>query len=130
MTVELFALCDFAQEEGGKLTVLGLFDTLCAREFPAVHPLFCVAARLRFPVYELGRHAVRFSIENAEGQELIPAFEGGIAVEGIGIDSASSNIALRLSNVPLPGEGIWRASLSVDGTEVAQAPLYIRIQRS
>ncbi|MBL8968234.1 MAG: hypothetical protein JNG85_14605 [Spirochaetaceae bacterium] len=126
MTLELFALCDFAQEEGGKLTVLGLFDTLCAREFPANHALCCVAARLRFSVYELGNHDLRFSIRDADGRELIPPFEGSITVDGIGIDSAASNIALRLTNIPLPGEGRWRASLAVDGNEVGQIPLYIR----
>ena len=130
MNVELFALCDYAQEEGGKLSILGLFDTLCAQEFPATHPLFCVAARLRFPVYELGSHEIRFAIRDAEGRDLLPPFEGSISVDGIGIDSAASNIALRLANVPLPGESSWRAILFVDGAEVAHTPLYLRGPRN
>ena len=34
MEVELFALCDYAVNNGGKLTIVGTFDTLTAPKFP------------------------------------------------------------------------------------------------
>ena len=38
MKVELFALCDFASDYGGKLTVVGIFDSIFTKQMPAVHP--------------------------------------------------------------------------------------------
>jgi len=38
MDVEIFALCDAATDSGGKLNILGAFDRVSTRQFPAVHP--------------------------------------------------------------------------------------------
>jgi hypothetical protein len=42
MKIELFTFCDFAQENGGKLTIVGTFDTIVSRNFPCVHPQLSV----------------------------------------------------------------------------------------
>ena len=39
MRVEIFTLCDAATvDAGGKLSILGSFDRLNAREAPVIHP--------------------------------------------------------------------------------------------
>ena len=48
MKIELLALADFAADYGGKLSVIGIFDTIFARQMPAVHPHCCLAVKLRF----------------------------------------------------------------------------------
>jgi hypothetical protein len=48
MKTEIFTFCDFAQENGGKLTIVGTFDTIIARHFPCVHPQLSVVIRIRF----------------------------------------------------------------------------------
>ncbi len=126
MTVELFTTCDFAQESVGKLTVVGAFDAITVREFPAMHPYLCIAARVRFPVYELGQKQVRIEISDAEGTQLAPAMDGRISVDGIGGDSACTNLTLNLFNLRLEREGTWKVSLSLDGQERASIPLYVR----
>ena len=40
------SLCDFASDYQGKLCVLGAFDTIGAKQYPAVHPQCSVALRL------------------------------------------------------------------------------------
>jgi len=54
MKLELFTLCDFAADYGGKLSVVGIFDTLGAKQVPAVHPQCAVAAKMRFEKIEEG----------------------------------------------------------------------------
>ncbi len=130
MNVEAFAICDYAQDALGKLTIVGAFDALNVKEFPAVHPLMCIAARIRFPVYELGNHAIRVDIRNAEGEALVPPLEGGLTVNGIGADSACANLTLNLMNVQWTREGTWHVVLSIDGAERAQIPLYVRQLRA
>ena len=126
MTVEIFGLCDFAQDAYGKLTLIGAFDAITVRDFPAAHPFMCVAARIRFPIYELGEHSVRVEIKDPDGGFLVPALDGKLAVNGIGGDSACANLTLNLMNLQLKGETSWRVSLSIDGHEKAMIPLYIR----
>jgi hypothetical protein len=126
MTVEIFGLCDFAQDACGKLTLIGAFDAITVRDFPAVHPFMCVAARIRFPVYELGNHLVRLEIKDSDGGFLAPPMDGKLAVNGIGGDSACANLTLNLMNLQLKGETSWRVSLTIDGHEKAMIPLYIR----
>lgn len=122
----MLALCDFAQDAQGKLTVVGAFDAITVRSFPTVHPLLCVAARIRFPVYELGSHDVRIEIADASGERLAPALDGKMSVDGIGGDSACANLAVNLFNLRLEREGNYRLALAIDGQDRASIPLYIR----
>ncbi len=126
MTVEVFTLCDFAQDNLGKLTIIGAFDALTVKEFPAVHPFMCVAARIRFAVYELGSHAIKVDIRSPEGEALLPSLEGSMSVNGIGRDSACANLTLNLMNVRWAKEGSWNIVLSIDEQERAGIPLYVR----
>jgi hypothetical protein len=54
MKVELFAACDYAADYAGKLTLVGVFDTLGAPSIPVVHPQLSVVAKLRFDDAEAG----------------------------------------------------------------------------
>jgi hypothetical protein len=126
MHVEILALCDFAQDSMGKLNIVGAFDAITVREFPSVHPLMCVAARIRFQVYELGSHAMRMELVDGTGDRLAPPLDGSMNVDGIGGDSACANLALNISNLRVEREGSWKLTLSIDGQERASVPLYIR----
>src|SRR5262245_38438823 len=71
MKVELFALCDYAADYGGKLTVVGIFDSIFAKQLPAVHALCCVAVKLRFEKIEEGEKRVRLSISDDDGKPVL-----------------------------------------------------------
>ncbi len=126
MTIEVLTLCDFAQDTLGKLTIIGAFDAITVREFPASHPLMSIAARIRFAIYELGDHQIHIEIKDANGSDLAPPLDGQINVNGIGGDSACTNLTLNLMNIQLTCETSWRITLSIDGQERAHIPLFIR----
>lgn len=126
MDVEIFALCDFAQDVSGKLTIIGAFDTIFARELPVRHPLLCVALRMRFPVYQLGDHDICISLQNQDGDNVIPPFSGKLSVNGIGNDSGLADLAVHLNGIQFEREERLRAQLTVDGTDMASVPLYVR----
>jgi len=54
MEIEIFTLCDFAQDNNSKLTVVGTFDAIYSKQFPFVQQSFSVACRLRFSEKEVG----------------------------------------------------------------------------
>ena len=55
MRLEIFSLCDAATADFGKLSMLGVFDTIWAIKIPAVHPQCAIALRVRFEKIERGR---------------------------------------------------------------------------
>ncbi|HAX38223.1 MAG TPA: hypothetical protein DCY05_10840, partial [Spirochaetaceae bacterium] len=126
MTVELLTLSDFAQDAFGKLIVVGVFDAIMVKEFPAVHPFMAIAARIRFPVYELGEHQARVEIKDSSGRQLVPPLDGRLNINNIGTDSACANLTLNLMNLRFEQEMTWHISLQIDGQEKAGIPLFIR----
>lgn len=126
MVVESFTLSDFAQDSFGKLIVVGVFDAIMVKDFPAAHPSMAIAARIRFPVYELGEHSARVEIRDSQGRMLAPPLDGRININNIGTDSACANLTLNLMNIRFEFENTWRISLLIDGQERASIPLFIR----
>jgi hypothetical protein len=75
MKIELFTLSDFAADYGGKLSVVGVFDTLFARQAPVVHPAWSIAVKIRFEKIEEGKKKIRLSISDADGKTVLPPLE-------------------------------------------------------
>ena len=58
MKVDIFTLCDSAQEYGGKLIIIGTFNSIYGKEFPTLHPEFALVARVVFGEDEKGVHNI------------------------------------------------------------------------
>src|SRR5215510_14466335 len=78
MKMELFTFCDFAQENGGKLTIVGTFDTIISRNFPCIHPQLSVVIRLRFDMWEFSDHTFRIETRDLEGEMSMEAITGNV----------------------------------------------------
>lgn len=126
MKIELFTLCDFAQESGGKLTIVGTFDTIVAREFPCTHPLLSVVVRLRHDLWEFGRHSFRVETRDLDGASVAAPVEGTLEVRGVGNATAVSHIIFNVANVHFKASGVIGWTLYVDDAEAATIPLYVR----
>ncbi|WP_407992464.1 DUF6941 family protein, partial [Pontiella sp.] len=66
MKIEVFALCDAATDNHGKLNILGTFDQIYAARVPVSHPACAIALRLRFDKMEEGVHSVKLQLVNPD----------------------------------------------------------------
>ncbi|MDR1399890.1 MAG: hypothetical protein LBJ41_08215 [Treponema sp.] len=126
MKIELFTFCDFAQENNGKLTVVGTFDTIISRSFPCVHPLLSVVIRLRFDIWEFARHSFRIEARPLDGEMSIDPISGNVEVQSTGNASAASHLVFAISNLKFQRGGVVNFVLYIDGKELSSIPLYIR----
>ncbi len=126
MKTELFTLCDFAQENGGKLTIVGTFDTIIARIFPCTHPQLAVVIRLRFDLWEFGRHSFRVETRDLDGEGSMQPVSGTLEAKGVGNASAVSHLVFTVSNLRFSSSGVVNFVLYLDDKEVTSIPLYVR----
>lgn len=129
MNIETFVTCDFAQDNMGKLTVVGMFDTINAKQLPLTHPFMCIALRMRFMMHELGKHSIRIEFRDPNDTLMLMPFEGQIDVSNIGTDSGTANIVLNHMAMQFKIHGKYLIRLFIDTVERASIPLYINRAR-
>ena len=126
MKIELFTFCDFAQENSGKLTVVGTFDTIISRNFPCVHPQLSVVIRIRFDIWEFSGHNFRIETRDLNGEMTMEAIMGKVEVKGIGNATAVSHLVFTISNLHFKEAGMVNFVLFINDKETGSIPLYIR----
>lgn len=130
MKIEVFALCDAAVDYAGKLSLLGAFDGIFARETPVVHPQCAIALRVRVPRAEEGKHHLTINFIDADGRPVMPGvnanFEVRIPPER---DSVSVNLVLNIHQLRFEAFGDHAVDLSIDDRPEASLPLVV-VQRS
>ncbi|MDR1143399.1 MAG: hypothetical protein LBK77_04155 [Spirochaetaceae bacterium] len=126
MKTELFTFCDFAQESGGKLTVVGTFDTIISRSFPCIHSQLSVVIRIRFDIWEFSSHTFRIEARDLDGETSIEPVTGTIEVKGAGNATAVSHLVFTISNLQFKSSGVVNFVLYIDDKELTTIPLYIR----
>ena len=126
MKVELFSFCDFAQENNGKLTVVGTFDTIISRNFPCIHPQLSVVIRLRFDLWEFSGHSFRIESHDLDGNVNMEPIKGNVDVQGGGNATAVSHLVFTIANLHFQKSGIINYVLFIDDKEIMSIPLYIR----
>ena len=126
MKLELFTFCDFAQENGGKLTIVGTFDTIIARSFPCIHPQLSVVIRIRFDLWEFSNHAFRIETRDLDGEMNMDPINGNIDVKGMGNATTVTHLVFTISKLQFNSSGMVNFVFYIDDKELASIPLYIR----
>ena len=126
MKVEIFSFCDFAQENGGKLTIVGSFDTIISRNFPCIHPQLSVVIRLRFDLWEYCAHTFRIESHDLDGNVNLEPITGNINIQGGENATTVSHLVFSIGNLHFKKSGILNFILFIDDKEVTSIPLYIR----
>ncbi|MCL2044203.1 MAG: hypothetical protein FWG89_08695 [Treponema sp.] len=126
MKVELFTFCDFAQENGGKLTIVGTFDSIISRNFPCIHPQLSVVIRIRFDMWEFANHPFRIETRGLNGEMNMDAISGNLDVKGVGNNTAVSHLVFTIGNLKFNSPGVVNFTLFLDDKEAGSIPLYIR----
>ena len=127
MKIELFTFCDFAQENSGKLTVVGTFDTIVSRNFPCIHPQLSVVIRIRFDLWEFSTHKFRIETMDLNGDMVIKPIDGNVEVKGVGNATTVSHLVFTISNINFKAAGVINFTLYIDDRELASIPLYLSL---
>ncbi len=127
MHIEIFSLCDAATEYSGKLNILGVFDTIWAKQAPVVYPQCAVALRIRFTNIERGEHKIVVHCVDLDGKHMIQPAEGTINIQfPDDLISAGTNLILNIQQLKLENFGEHAIRLAVDGREEAVLPLFFK----
>jgi len=124
----MFSLCDAATADmGGKMNILGAFDTIWVAKTPAVHPQCAIALRIRFDAIERGDHRVVVNFVNSDGKHIIPPANGNIKVSFPDEQrSSSANLILNMQGLKLEKPDEYSIDLAIDGKAEASLPLYVK----
>ena len=128
MDIELFTVCDFAEDMGnGKMVIVGTFDVIWATSMPAVHPACAIAARIRVYQKESGKHTLTISIKDTHGSRIVSPVEGEfVATIPEEHESGIVNLTIGIGQLQLTNLGKHTVDLEIDGTTVRSLPFFVR----
>ena len=127
MNIQLAVVCDFAADYQGKLCILGAFDTLCAHQFPVVHPQCSLALRLLFEHGDQGHHELNIRLLDDAGNEVMPPFTPAMDVvfpPGY-VPFVTRNLVLNLQRLRFDKPGVYRFHIKMDGDTQSSIPLRV-----
>lgn len=118
MDIQIFTLCDNAQEYNGKLVIVGAFNELSFDKFPAIYPEISVVARTIIEDEKAEGHDVELSAFNADtgNEALMPHFKTRLDTKGNMGQTVYSNLILHMNNVAIPEKGKYIIKFSIDDT--------------
>ncbi|MDD5120826.1 MAG: hypothetical protein PHR84_05905 [Candidatus Omnitrophica bacterium] len=126
MNIEVYALCDAATNDFGKLNMLGAFDTIAAKDLPAVHPQCAIAMRIRFESIEKGEHKVTVTFVDFDGRDILNPAHAAINVNiPEGQRSGSANLIINIQRLKLDKYGEYSIDLAIDGRREGSLPLFV-----
>ena len=127
MDIQVAVLCDAATDSGGKLNLLGAFDTIQAQEMPAVHPFCSVALRVTFTNAEEGPHRLELHFVNDDGQSVMPSIELPVEIALPGDNHfITCNFIVNIQQLKFDAPGFYAINLNLDGKLQASIPLLVK----
>ena len=128
MEIQVATLCDSAADYGGKLCVLGSFDSIMAHQLPAIHPQCSVALRIVFRREDEGHHDMRVNIVDEDGKLIVPSIETKIdVVLPDELLFLSRNLVLNLQQLKFDRRGLYSVDITIDGEQEASIPLQVTL---
>ena len=128
MNIQVAVLCDAATDDNGKLNLLGAFDTIYARELPAVHPQCAVALRVTFQAGDEGKHALQLNFVDADGRSIMPNFPPIPVEVSLPEDMhfGTRNFIVNIQQLKFDQPGLYSVDVSLDGQPQASMPLLVK----
>ena len=128
MDVQAAVLCDAATDYGGKLNILGTFDTIVAPKLPAVHPQCSIAVRIVFSRIEEGTHKLRMNFVDEDGHSIMPGIDIPAEVRFPPDASIlSRNFIVNIQHLKFEKAGHYGIDIALDGRHESSIPLHVRL---
>ena len=127
MNIQTAVLCDAATDDNGKLNLLGAFDTIYARELPAIHPQCAVALRVTFLAGDEGKRQLKLNFVDADGHAIMPPIE--IPVEVALPDDmhfGTRNFIINIQQLKFEQPGLYSIDIARDEKTHASIPLLVK----
>lgn len=126
MEIDLAVLADAANvSQEGKLNILGVFDTIWARQFPFRHAAMVFVLRVRADFTEQGSHRLEVRLIDADGAQLFRA-EGPLQVPpGAPGRPIKPHVIMGLSGITFQKPGDFSFEVMVDDHHMRSVPLYV-----
>lgn len=128
MTIDVFTFCDFAQDNNGKLTVIGTYNMLTLAKLPSIHQNFYMALKVTFTPEEEGEHSIKFTLEDKNtGDALLPPFMVKTnEVKSSGGRNMSVNIPVNAPVINIEHEGTYVGTVTIDDKMMQSTELYVQ----
>ncbi len=125
MEVKLAVLADYSNiSKEGKLNLLGIFDIIRARSFPAVHRNMQLVMILEAPSSEADTNKnVQVMLLDADGKRIFEVEAQLKLAEPAPGEIIKSPQILNLNNIPFGGPGDYAFCILINGEEKGRVPL-------
>lgn len=127
MNIQVAVLCDAATDDNGKLNLLGAFDTIYARELPAIHPQCAVALRVTFLSGDEGKRQLKLNFVDADGHAIMPPIEIPVEVTlPEDIHFGTRNFIINIQQLKFDEPGLYSVDIALDEQSQASIPLLVK----
>ena len=127
MNIQVALLCDAATDDNGKLNLLGAFDTIFARELPAIHPQCAVALRVTFFNGDEGKRQLKLNLVDADGRSIMPPIEIPVEVTlPEDMHFGTRNFIINIQQLKFAEPGLYSVDVTLDGQSQASIPLLVK----
>lgn len=118
MKVEILTLCDYAQTYEDKLTMVGAFSFIKAKQFPFTKSDVTLVAKIVLDNNDNGKHDVAITIrKEGETDPIIGPIAAPLDMSGNKEDFVEANLILKIERLTIPSQGKYSLTFSFDGND-------------
>jgi len=122
MNINIFTYCDYAQDNKGKLTIVGTYDTLRSSEFPATRNSVYIVARISFE-HPVSQATIKLNLTQASTNKTL--FALGEQTIKLKDDKQDLNLVLALKNVVFDKPDDYITQLTINNQQF-MLPLHLQ----
>ena len=126
MNLEIFTICDAATVSGGKLNILGAFDTITSGEIPVVHRALAIVIRLRGKTGDIDNHKISLIAVDEQGDNKFPNIVTDFFFRKSEDVSNAVNFIMNIQDLKFEKLGTYYIKLKVDDNILGEIPLFIK----
>jgi hypothetical protein len=124
MELQFAVTCDHALIDGNnKLSIIGIFDKIFAKQLPTTHPSFFFVAIIQAHRSEIGNHEIKINFVDQDGKEVIPTINQTTKIEK---DKLRNNIMANFNNMKFLTPGTYSFDIVADNKHIGSVPLILQ----
>ncbi len=131
--VDLAVLADYATvTDDKKLVIVGVFDSILAKSFPALHPSMYVALRICLGPADNGDHTLSLRIVDPDGHTVAPELKANFTVNAPLNDDQEGalQLVMGMGNMKFEVCGPYAVYILIDDRYEETVSLSLRLQRA